>query len=113
MPNCLSIQPTSMSVTFRAWHDIGKIVSDETNIDGKRHANVHCFPFYSVMRALNRTKVDYFSLDVEGSELAILKTIPFDEIEITVSQLSNIYKLKFSRNIWNNFRSAIAQRFNV
>ena len=86
MPNCLSIKPTSMSVTFRAWHDIGKIVSDEIDFDGNRMANVHCFPLYSVMRALNRTKIDYFSLDVEGSELEILKTIPFDEIDITVSQ---------------------------
>ena len=29
--------------------------------------------------------VDYFSLDVEGSELDILKTIPFDRVDIKVS----------------------------
>ena len=27
--------------------------------------------------------VDYFSLDVEGAELSILKTIPFDQVNIT------------------------------
>ena len=29
-------------------------------------------------------KVDYFSLDVEGNEMDILRTIPFDEVDITV-----------------------------
>ena len=29
--------------------------------------------------------IDYFSLDVEGSELDILKTIPFDMVDIKVS----------------------------
>ena len=46
--------------------------------------NAICFPFISIMRALNRTKVDYFSLDVEGFEMPILKTIPFDQIDISV-----------------------------
>ena len=36
--------------------------------------------------AFNNPTIDYFSLDVEGSELAILKTIPFDKVDIRVSQ---------------------------
>ena len=28
--------------------------------------------------------MDYFSLDVEGAELAILKSIPFDKVDIEV-----------------------------
>ena len=36
------------------------------------------------MLALNQTRIDYFSLDVEGFELHILKTIPFDVIDIAV-----------------------------
>ena len=32
-----------------------------------------------------RTTVDYFSLDVEGNELDILRTIPFEEFDIKVS----------------------------
>ena len=43
---------------------------------------IKCFPFYSLMLALNRTTVDFFSLDVEGDELKVLKTIPFDKINI-------------------------------
>ena len=43
---------------------------------------VQCFPFYSIMLALGNPVVDYFSLDVEGAEIPILKTIPFDKVTI-------------------------------
>ncbi len=45
---------------------------------------VQCFPLYSYLLALNRTHVDYLSLDVEGDELSVLRTIPFDKVTITV-----------------------------
>lgn len=41
-----------------------------------------CFPLYSILLALNRTCVDVFSLDVEGAELPVLKTIPFEHVTI-------------------------------
>ena len=41
---------------------------------------VPCYPVETLLYALNVTKVDFFSLDVEGQELAILKTIPFDKV---------------------------------
>ncbi len=34
---------------------------------------------------MERWEVDYFSLDVEGNELDILKTVPFDLINIKVN----------------------------
>ncbi|ODM89598.1 Protein Star [Orchesella cincta] len=43
--------------------------------------SVQCIPLYTLLKALNVMEVDFFSLDVEGSELAILKTIPFDKIK--------------------------------
>ncbi|XP_033727648.1 protein Star-like [Pecten maximus] len=43
---------------------------------------VQCFPLYSILLALNQTTIDFFSLDVEGDEVEILKTIPFDKINI-------------------------------
>ena len=55
-----------------------------TKIENKTVDRVQCFPFFSVMSALGNPRVDYFSLDVEGSELAILKTIPFDQVRIGV-----------------------------
>ena len=44
---------------------------------------VQCFPLYSFLLALDQTKVDFLSLDVEGDEFPILKTIPFDKVDIT------------------------------
>ena len=43
---------------------------------------IPCFTFSSIMDAFGLTSLDYFSLDVEGAELAILKTIPFDKYRI-------------------------------
>jgi len=39
---------------------------------------------YSFLVALNVSIVDYLSVDVEGLELKILKTIPFDKVLIKV-----------------------------
>ena len=46
--------------------------------------NAQCFTLFSVMAALGRTHFDLLSLDVEGAELGILKTIPFAKITINV-----------------------------
>lgn len=46
---------------------------------------VRCFPLYSFLVALNTTTVDYFSLDVEGSEYDVLRNIPWNKVDISVS----------------------------
>jgi hypothetical protein len=45
---------------------------------------VPCFPLESLMAALNRTRIDYLSLDIEGAELDVLKTIPWDRLDIRI-----------------------------
>jgi hypothetical protein len=45
---------------------------------------VQCFPLYSILLAVGRTHIDYFGLDVEGSEYKILKTIPWHKINVKV-----------------------------
>ena len=45
---------------------------------------MQCFPFYSIMLALGRTQIDFFSLDIEGGELDVLKTIPWKRVDIKV-----------------------------
>ena len=49
-----------------------------------------CLPFFSILLALGNPEVDYFSLDVEGSELPILQTIPWHNVKIKVSKTMNI-----------------------
>ena len=43
-----------------------------------------CFPFGAMMAALNVTRVDYFSLDIEGGEVPVLKTINWNDVYIDV-----------------------------
>ncbi|CAI6361075.1 unnamed protein product [Macrosiphum euphorbiae] len=91
-PTCLSVNPYPEIVSFLQRSNMGRIANDEVVEDevmsddyGKKKSpivNVQCFPFYTYLLALNITVIDYFSLDVEGSELNVLKTIPFDKIDI-------------------------------
>lgn len=58
--------------------------ADADTLKEGKLVNVQCFPFYSVLLALGRTSIDYFSLDVEGQEFNILKTVPWHKIDIKV-----------------------------
>ena len=58
-------------------------------------SEVQCFPLYSFLVALNTTKVDYFSLDVEGPEYDVLRHIPWDKVDISVSTNLIIYVLNY------------------
>ena len=88
-PHCLSLSNQTMHVTFRQAFNVGKVmISDYIAIRDKKvwHTSVDviCFPLFGVLKAMNVTKVDYFSLDVEGAEMDVLRTIPFDDLDITV-----------------------------
>ena len=75
-----------------------------------------CFTLYSMLLALGQAEVDYFSLDVEGPELEILQSIPFDKIKINVisieyrvtdnvqiNELGSLKKLERIRQFFENF----------
>ena len=51
---------------------------------GQGQSKSICFSFYSILLAVGNPVVDYFSLDVEGAELSILKSIPWDKVDIKV-----------------------------
>ena len=52
---------------------------------GQSQSKALCLPFYAILLAMGNPTVDYFSLDVEGAELPILKTIPWDKVDIKVA----------------------------
>ncbi|XP_018016795.2 protein Star-like [Hyalella azteca] len=81
---CLSTKPHPHSVMFKQQFNLGKISSDEVNATSHQAGviEVQCLPIYSLLLALNVTTVNYFSLDVEGFELEVLKTIPWDKVDI-------------------------------
>ena len=45
---------------------------------------VQCFPLYSILLAVNRTKIDYLSLDVEKVELQVMESLPWNKVQIKV-----------------------------
>ena len=45
---------------------------------------VQCFPLYSILLAMGNPTVHYFSLDIEGAELGVLRTVPWDLVDIWV-----------------------------
>ena len=43
-----------------------------------------CLPLASLLLAMDNPTVHYFSLDIEGAELQVLKTVPWDKVDIWV-----------------------------
>lgn len=43
---------------------------------------VPCFPLYTILKAINRSKVDYFSVDLEGGEFDVISNIDYSKIYI-------------------------------
>ena len=57
----------------------------QTHIDEKsEHIKALCLPLISIINAIGNPIVDYFSLDIEGLELDVLKSIPWDQVNIKV-----------------------------
>ena len=91
---CLSPQTSPVIANFKEHHRGSGRLLNKNNSDSAAtplSRATFCVPFYSLMLAMNRTKVDYFSLDVEGFELPILKTIPFDKLDISVFTVERIH----------------------
>ncbi|XP_057372271.1 protein Star-like [Daphnia carinata] len=90
LPICLSLEPYPTEVIFQpksgdpGHSHIEADTLQKPGIPGvdPDAVKVQCFPFYSVLLAVGRTDVDFFSLDVEGHELQILKTIPWHKVDI-------------------------------
>ena len=43
---------------------------------------MQCLPLYTILLALGNPAVHHFSLDIEGAELPVLKTVPWDKVDI-------------------------------
>ena len=79
-------------VKYASLGHVGQIITDpekQGNVYKRaerqdKFIEVNCFPLYSILLALGNPKIDYFSLDVEGDEMNILRTIPFDQVDIEV-----------------------------
>ncbi|XP_059083845.1 protein Star-like [Tigriopus californicus] len=71
-----------MKVSYGSYFNLGRIVDESPGRKDKKVVDVMCLPLFAILKALKVPQVDYFSLDVEGNELDVLKTIPWDEVNI-------------------------------
>ncbi|XP_046637705.1 protein Star-like, partial [Daphnia pulicaria] len=91
LPVCLSTKPYPVEVVFNASDWSGSFIVDDNqnqqlsvnnaNTIGESIYKVQCFPLYSILVAVGRTEIDFFGLDVEGSEYKILQTIPWHKVD--------------------------------
>lgn len=117
---CLSSTPYPKEITFHQEDRDGvKINQIHTNtVDDPDWFNtrVKCFPFYSLLLAMNISSVDLFILESGGTELQVLQTIPFDQVSIDIiniqipandSEKDTIKKFLISKNytFTQNFNS--------
>ena len=48
---------------------------------------VQAYPLYSLILAMGIKHVDFLSLDVEGAELDVIKTVPWDKVDIELAMV--------------------------
>lgn len=56
----------------------------------KTFQNVQCFPALTFFLAMNVSRVDFFSLDIEGVELDVLRSFPFDRVTVDVWAIEHV-----------------------
>ncbi len=54
---------------------------------------VPCFPIRSLLLSIGVSHIDYFSLDVEGPEMNILRSFPFDDVTVDVLSIEVYVKV--------------------
>lgn len=72
---------------------------------GKKVIKVKCYDVNQVLSSNNIKVIDYCSIDTEGGEFDIIKSINFDKFDIRLITIENNYpiKNKFKRK-WMDFR---------
>jgi hypothetical protein len=80
-----------LQVSFAQNSNQGRISENDAGFVEKGFVDVQCYPLETYMRFLNRTRIDYFSLDVEGVEFDVLKTIDFDYLDVRVLSVEFIH----------------------
>ena len=54
--------------------------------------DMQCFPLYSLLlAAAGNVTVNYLSLDIEGAELLVLQTLPWDKLDIEVMTIETAH----------------------
>lgn len=68
---------------------MGGLVPDRVGVYDQEQGKVptyklQCYPLYSLLKAVGSPTVNLFSLDIEGAEYQVLRTVPWDKVDIEV-----------------------------
>ncbi|XP_013421411.1 protein Star-like, partial [Lingula anatina] len=79
---CLTGKPMWLDFTLSSSPDSGAInpIDNRINVTGK--SRILCLPIQTLLSTIGRKHVDFFSLDIEGTELEILQAFPWDKITV-------------------------------
>lgn len=75
--SCLSTSPHPEMLELQAYGTGSRTVQNSKGTN-----KIECFPLYSLLLAMGQTKIDFFSLDVETVEAKVLRTIPWNKVQI-------------------------------
>ncbi|XP_070150619.1 uncharacterized protein [Polyergus mexicanus] len=92
-PTCLSVIKRPTVASFLMARNVGRLHEPEDKTESVsantldvahtgEHIRVQCLPLLLHIAALGVKTIDYFSLDIEGNEIDVLETIPFNEVDI-------------------------------
>ena len=92
---CLSTLEKPSLVSWEQGDNLMGVFHKDVNQVSVEEAHQQCFPLYSYLAALDHPTVNLFILDIEGAEFPVLKTIPWDkvDIEVILVELINVEKL--------------------
>ena len=69
---------------------------EKTRVKEGRLATIQCFPLHSILLAVGQIKIDYFSVDVKGSETDVLTSAPWHKVYIKVHILETFFLFFFT-----------------
>jgi len=103
---CLSTERRPITVRMRPAGFLGGI-SDKmprSRASKTPEVLVNCFPLNTIMASLNVSHVDYLSLDVEGAEIDILRTVDWTRLRI------DVITVEYRMLVRGNFRGATLKK---
>ncbi|XP_012534778.1 uncharacterized protein LOC105835779 [Monomorium pharaonis] len=104
-PTCISLTKSPTVMSFLMARNVGRLHEPENKTETAptntadvvytgEHVRVQCLPLKLYTAALGVKIIDYFSLDIEGNEIDVLETIPFNEVDIKTLSVEYIHNAK-------------------
>lgn len=82
---CVSPFDYAIKLPFKGkGRETPQLLMDKGNLEKNSSQFAACFPLETFLLALDAPEVDFFCFDIEGLELKILQTFPFDRIDMNV-----------------------------